>query len=95
MRSDEGIDEGVLRWFGRVERMENDRIATIVYVRKCAGSRSVGSPWKNWIDAVKDYLKKRGLDVRRARRMVQDGREYQGFVRRNTWGVTQGMNPRL
>ena len=29
---DERIDEGVLRWFGHVERMENDRIAKRVYV---------------------------------------------------------------
>ena len=36
---DEKIDEGVLRWFGHVERMENDMIAKGVYVGKCAGSR--------------------------------------------------------
>ena len=38
---DEKVDEGVIRWFGHVERMEKDRIAKKVYVRKCAGSRSV------------------------------------------------------
>ena len=43
---DERIDEGVLRWFAHVERMENDKIAKIVYVGECAGSRSVGRPWK-------------------------------------------------
>ena len=26
------VDESVLRWFGHIERMENDRIAKIVYV---------------------------------------------------------------
>ena len=31
-RVDERIDEGVLRWFGHVERMENDGIAKRVYV---------------------------------------------------------------
>ena len=35
---DEEIDEVVLRWFGHVERMENDRIAKRTYVEECAGS---------------------------------------------------------
>ena len=72
---DERIDEGVLRWFGHVERMERDRIAKTVYVGVCAGSHSVCRPRKRWIDTVKVCLRKRGLDVRQARRMVQDGIE--------------------
>ena len=39
---DEKVDEGVLRCFGHVERMENDMIAKRVYVGESAGSRSVG-----------------------------------------------------
>ena len=37
---DERIDEGVIMWFGHMERMEKDRIAKRVYVGECAGSRS-------------------------------------------------------
>ena len=48
--------------------MENYRIAKRVCVGKCAGR-----PRKRWIDTVKDCLKKKGLDVRQARRMVHDG----------------------
>ena len=44
--------------------MKNDRITKRVYVRVCAGSRSVGRPQKRWNDTMKDCLKKRGLDVR-------------------------------
>ena len=36
---DERIDEGVLWWFGHMERMENDKIAKRVFVGKCAGCR--------------------------------------------------------
>ena len=43
---DERIGEGILRWFGHVERMERHRIAKRVYGRECAGSRSVGRPRK-------------------------------------------------
>ena len=69
---DERIDEGVLQWFGHVERMENGRIAKRVYVGECAGSRSVCRLWKRWVDTVKECLNKRGLDVRETRRMGQD-----------------------
>ena len=83
---DERIDEGVLWWFCHVERMERNRITQSVYVGECAGGRSVGRPQKRWIDTMKECLKKRGLDVRQARRMVQDRSEWRGFVRGNAWG---------
>ena len=89
---DERIDEGVLRWFDHVEKMERDRIAKRIYVGVCAGSRSVGRPRKIWIDTVEECLKKRGLDVRQAKRMLQDRSEWWGFVRGNAWGVVNGMN---
>ena len=77
---DERIDKGL---FGHVERMERDSIAKRVYVGECTGTLSVGRLWKRWIDTVKDCLKKRRLDIRQARRMVQDGSEWWGFVRGN------------
>ena len=49
---DERIDEGLLGWFGHVERMEKDIIAKRVYVGEYAGSRSVDMPRKSWIDTV-------------------------------------------
>ena len=93
MQSDERIDEGIPWWFGHMVRMENDRIAKRLYVGECAGSCSVGRAWKRWISIVKDCLRKRGLDIRQARRMVQNRSEWRGFVRGNAWGVAQGMKP--
>ena len=55
--------------------MKNNRIARRVYVGEYACSRKVGRPRKIWIDAVKDCLRKIGLDVRHGRRMVQDRSE--------------------
>ena len=60
--------------------MERDRIAKKVYVGECAGSHSVGRLWKRWIDTVKECLKKGGLNIRQATRMVQDRSEWWGFV---------------
>ena len=55
--------------------MEKDRITKRVYVGECASSHLVGRLRKRWIDTMKDYLRNRGLDVRQARRMVQDSNE--------------------
>ena len=52
--------------------MERGNIFKRVYVGECAG-------WKRWIDNVKECLKKRGLDVRQARRMAQDRSEWRGL----------------
>ena len=60
---------------------------------ECADSCSVGNPWKRWIDTVKGCLRKRGLNVRQVRRMMQDRSKWQGFVRWNALGVARGMNP--
>ena len=68
----EKIDEGLLRWFGHVERMENGRIAMRAYIGECTGNLSVGRQRKRWIDTVEDCLKKRDLDVRQARRIVHE-----------------------
>ena len=45
---DEMNNEGMLWWYGHVERMENDGIAKIVYIGECVGSHSVGRLRKRW-----------------------------------------------
>ena len=72
---DERIVEGVLWWFVHVEWMKNDSIDKKVYGRECAGSHSVGRLRERWTDTVKDCIRKKGLDVTQARRMVHDRSE--------------------
>ena len=54
---------------------------------------SVGRPRKRWSHTIKEYLRKRGLDVRQAKRIVQDRSEGLGFLRGNAWGIADSMNP--
>ena len=82
------LSSGLTMWRGW-----NDRIAMRLYVGACVGSCSVGRLWKRWTDTMKESLRTRGLGVRQARRMMQDGSEWQGFVKRNARGVAWGMNP--
>ena len=72
-----GLDNSFLRWFDHLERIENDRIAKRMYVG------DVGRPRKKWIDSVNHCLKKRGLNVGKAKKMVYDRNEWREFVRGN------------
>ena len=49
-RVDERINEGVLPWFGNVERMEKDRIAKRIYVGDC------GDGGHQWVGRGRDGL---------------------------------------
>ena len=40
----------------------------------------MGRPRKLWTETMKDFLKKRGLDVVQARILVQDRSVWRGFV---------------
>ena len=55
-----------------MEIIENNRITNRVDVGGRGGSRPVGRSRKRYIETVKDCLRKRVLNVRQARRMVQD-----------------------
>ena len=48
---------------------------------------------KRCLDTLKDCLKKRGLDVRQARRMVHDRSIWRELVIGNAWAGARGMNP--
>ena len=39
------------------------------------------------------FKKKKGLEIRQARRMVPDRSELQGFVKDNAWDIVLEMNP--
>ena len=90
---DEGMYEGVLRWFGHVERMESDWAAKRVYVGDYAGICSVGRARKRWIDTVKECLGKEVWMSGKAKGIVHDRSVWLRFVKDNARGVTQGINP--
>ena len=64
-----------------------------VYVGECAGIHSVSRSRKIWIYTVKECLRKRGLGVRQAKRMIQERSEWRGFVRGIAWCVARRMDP--
>ena len=69
------IDQGVLRWFGHVERMGDERMAKRVYKSAVRSARRRGRPRKCWMDGVKEVLTRKGLNIQEAKVSVQDRNE--------------------
>ena len=73
------VDMNVLRWFGHVERMDNERLLKKVMNAKVDGRSAKGRPRFGWIDGVKRALNDRRMDVREASERARD---------RNEWRMT-------
>ena len=74
------VDMNVLRWFGHVERMDNEGLLKKVMNAKVNGRSARGRPRFGWIDGVKRALNDRGMDVREASERARDTNEWRMIV---------------
>jgi len=77
----ERMDQGVLRWFGHMERMGEERLVKRMYDSVVRGVRGRGRPRKCWLNGVQEVLTKKGLDIQEARVCVQDRCEWRRICR--------------
>ena len=74
------VDMNVLRWFGHVERMENERLLKRVMNARVDGRSVRGRPRFGWMDGVKRALDERRMDVREARERARNRNEWRAVV---------------
>ena len=61
------VDMNILRWYGHVERMEDEKLLKKVMNAKVDGRGARGRLRFGWMDGVKKALNYRRMDVRGAR----------------------------
>ena len=74
------VDVNVLRWFGHVERMDNERLLKKVMNEKVDGRSARGRPRFGWMDGVKRALNDRRMDMREASERARNRNEWRMFV---------------
>ena len=74
------IEINQLRWFGHVNRMDDNRIAKSIYHAKTLGKRPKGRPRRKWEEEIKDALKVRNLTFNEGSRKCQDRVAWRGIV---------------
>ena len=70
------VDMNVLRWFGRVERMGNERLLEKVMNTKVDRRSARGRPKFGWMDGVKRALNDRRMDIREASERARNRNEW-------------------
>merc|ERR1712121_171135 len=65
-------DQSVLRLFGHMERMDEERIAKRVMKSEVEGNRGRGRPNLGWMDGVRRALRERGMSVEQGKQDVWD-----------------------
>ena len=74
------VDMNVLRWFGHVERMGDERLLKKVMNARVDGRGARGRPRFGWMDGVKKALNDRRMDVREARERARNRNEWRAIV---------------
>ena len=73
-------DQRVLKWFGHVERIDENRMARRVLMAEVSGGRVRWKPRLGWMDDVKVALSNRGMTVEAARQCAKDRKEWRALV---------------
>ena len=70
-------DQRVLRWFGRMESMDEYRMARRVLMAEVSGGRVRSRPRLGWMESFHSH---RGMTVEAARQFAKDGKELRALV---------------
>ena len=83
----ERAEEGVLKWFGHMERMSEERLTKKIYVSEVEGTRRRGRPIWMWKDGVKGILSGRGLSMQEGERSARNRVKWNDVVYRGRRAV--------
>ncbi len=84
------MKRNTLRWFGHIERMENEEFGKKVYQSSVEGPNWRGRQFGRWEDRVKEYVSERGVrgnELEWARRECMDRERWKSVCRGHPlWG---------
>ena len=81
-----------LRWYGHVNRMDDNRIAKSIYHAKTQGKRPKGRPRRKWDEEIKEALRERNLTFIEGSRKCQDRVAWRNIIKGMQAHTPKGRN---
>ena len=66
----ERANKGILRWYGHLLRMNNERLTKKVFMSEVIGNRGRGKPKWRWLDGAKELLIAKGISMDEGSRLT-------------------------
>ena len=77
----ERAEQSMLRWFGHVCRMNEERLAKKVFVSEVEGVRDRGRPRGCWMSNVRELLRDRGKNWEEGIWLTEDRNEWKRLLK--------------
>ena len=74
------VEKRILRWFGHLIRMNEERLVKRVMTCEIEGRRGRGRPGKRWMDCLKEILIEMGLSWEEKAELARDRKRWRGVV---------------
>ena len=75
-----GANQRLLKWCGRVEKMDEYRMVSRVLMGEVSAGRVRGRPRFGWMDGLKAALGNRGMTVESVRQCAKERKEWRALV---------------
>ena len=66
------MSRAILRWYGHVERMEENRLTRRVYEAKVEGRRDRRRPRRRWMECIRERVESKGLTMEVAGELAKE-----------------------
>src|ERR1700733_229235 len=74
------IRKGRLKWFGHIERMNNNRLPIAALHGHVEGERSRGGQHKTWMDNIREDMKIKGIEMTRIGDTIRNRRIWRNLI---------------
>ncbi|MGL4388826.1 MAG: reverse transcriptase domain-containing protein [Brevinema sp.] len=74
------IEKRQLSWLGHLIRMDENKIAKLIWKTNIPGKKQRGRPKRNWNESIEEIVQERGMDIKNATLLATDRNKWKKWI---------------